>query len=77
MTNEENIKRIKEEAFNKIRKLCSPSYRFPYSNFTEDGSYAEQRDQFVRETFQNMENELKKTNLFIFPFSFFILSSNF
>lgn len=60
MTKEENIKRIKAEAFNKIRKLCSPNYRFPYSNFQEDGTYAEQRDQFVRETFQKMEKELKE-----------------
>jgi len=59
MTKDENKKRIKAEALNKIRKIYNPKGKVAYSEFfTEDGSYAEQRDYKVSRIIFEMEKEL-------------------
>lgn len=58
MTKEENKLRIKAEALNAIRKIYHPKTKNPYSQWPEDGSYADQRDFWVRSIIENMEKEL-------------------
>ena len=59
MTKEENKLRIKAEALNSIKKIYHPKSKLPYSDyFTEDGSYAEQRDSWVMRIIEKMEEEL-------------------
>lgn len=60
MTNEENRQRIKNEALNKIRKLYNPKTKISYSQYQEDGSYCEQRDNMVARIIEDFEEELKK-----------------
>ena len=60
MTIEENRQRIKNEALNKIRKLYNPMYKHSYSQFEEDGSYAEQREYEISQIIEWMEKELQK-----------------
>ena len=60
MTREENKQRIKNETLNKIIKIYHPLNKEQYSNYEEDGSYAEQRDSMVQFELAKMEKELKK-----------------
>lgn len=60
MTLEENKLRIKAEALNAIRKIYNPNIKHPYSNYPEDGSYPQQRDEWVSEIIEKMESNLNK-----------------
>jgi hypothetical protein len=62
MTKTENRQRIKNEALKKIVKLYD--YRSPIrlSNYMEDGSHGEQRDEMVRGIISHMEYELEQLN---------------
>ena len=60
MTKQEQKQQLKNEALNKIRRIYNPHYKYPYSfNFSEDGSYAEQRDQDIRQIIEDLEKELR------------------
>ena len=65
MTPEENKQRIKNEALNKIRKIYNQYFSSSnelykkYSHYEEDGSYAEQREYWIRHIIMEMERELK------------------
>lgn len=61
MTLNENRQRIKNEAPNKIRKMYHPKYKFPYSQYQEDGSGSEQKEDRIRMIIKNMERELEKS----------------
>ena len=60
LSENENRQRIKNEALNKIRKIYATNSNFKYSNYEEDGSYSEQRDDYVRSVLNEMEKELNK-----------------
>ena len=59
MTKEENKLRIKLEALNSICKIYDSNSKVSYSDFTEDGSYADQRDDMVSSIIDKMYKELK------------------
>lgn len=58
MNNQQVRLQKKLTALNKIRKIYHPFSKFSYSNYKEDGSYAEQRDYAVREIIETLEKEL-------------------
>jgi len=49
MTNEQIKAQIKATALNAILKIYHPLTKNNYSNYPDDGSYAEQRDEWVGE----------------------------
>jgi hypothetical protein len=59
MTKSEIKQQKKNEALNSIRKIYHPLNQKWYSNYPEDGSYAEQRDFEIRQIIENLEKELK------------------
>jgi hypothetical protein len=59
MTKNENIQRIKNEALNKIAKIYHPKYKFPYSDYPGDGSYASQRDFEIESIINNMNKQIQ------------------
>ena len=59
MTKSEIKQQKKNEALNKIRKIYHPLNQKWYSNYQEDGSYAEQRDYEISQIIENLEKELK------------------
>lgn len=60
MTNQEIKSQKKATALNSIRKIYHPLTKNNYSNYPDDGSYAEQRDSMVREIMEKLEKELKE-----------------
>jgi len=59
MTKKENTQRIKNEALNKIRNLYNPNIKIQYSDYREDGSYCEQRDNMIERILEKMKTDLK------------------
>lgn len=53
---------LKNTALNSIRKIYSERSTMKYSNYADEGSYVEQRDQAIREIILNLERDLKKLN---------------
>ena len=54
---------LKNEAFNKIRKIYHPLYKFHYNSSwydDETGSYSEQRENFIRNVISDMEYKIKQ-----------------
>lgn len=58
MTVPENVQRIKNEALNKIVQIYDGD--FVYSNYSSDGSYAEQRDSELINIIRSMKEDLVK-----------------
>jgi len=55
---------IKNTALNAIAKIYHPKYKFPYSNYyTEDGGYAEQRENYTEGVIKKMNRELDALKL--------------
>jgi hypothetical protein len=59
MTTEKLKQQYKATALNAIRKIYHPLNKGQYSNYPDDGSYAEQRDSMIREIMEKLEKELK------------------
>lgn len=53
---------LKNTALNNIRKMYNRRQNIRYSDYPDDGSYAEQRDQAIREIILNLERDLKALN---------------
>lgn len=61
MTIDQIILQKKSEALNKVRKIYHPLTKNPYSNYlSSDGTYTEQRDEWVRDIMYNLEKDIKK-----------------
>lgn len=59
MNKEQLTNHTKFTALNKIRKICDENYK-GYSDYPNDGSYAEQRAYMVDEIIENLEKDLEK-----------------